>query len=234
MLDETRRTAFPLRAVRRYLEARPLSRGDLEAALAPVARVELDKSKPANCWTVLLPVWRDAPGAPQDLERVANEAFDILVGLGIWMGDRRLVVAKRDASVGVGCVRVKAELLPDADVPLRCEAAFERGWGVVLGTCRAYAPLVLEVDWSDLPVTVADHATVGRVPGSGRIWCPSDVVGRDHGEFFHCEGSWFFRDFDSTNGSRVDGRPVRDASMPLTVGSTVLLAESARIIVREM
>ena len=109
---------------------------------------------------------------------MANEAFDILVGLGIWMGDRRLVVAKRDASVGVGCVRVKAELLPDADVPLRCEAAFERGWGVVLGTCRAYAPLVLEVDWSDLPVTVADHATVGRVPGSGPHLVPIGCGGK--------------------------------------------------------
>ncbi len=49
---------------------------------------------------------------------------------------------------------------------------------------------------------------VGRSP-KNRIALPDDLCSRDHAEVTYAEGTWYVRDLDSLNGTKVNGKPVR-------------------------
>jgi transcriptional regulator with GAF, ATPase, and Fis domain len=51
--------------------------------------------------------------------------------------------------------------------------------------------------------------SVGRSP-KNRIALNDDLCSRDHAEVSFAEGQWYVRDLDSLNGTKVNGRPIRN------------------------
>jgi pSer/pThr/pTyr-binding forkhead associated (FHA) protein len=60
--------------------------------------------------------------------------------------------------------------------------------------------------------TLAAELTLGRAPDCALVGC-DDTVSRHHARLELRDGRWFLVDLDSSNGTLVNGRRVRDAEV---------------------
>ncbi len=73
---------------------------------------------------------------------------------------------------------------------------------------------------------------VGRSP-KNRIVLPDDLCSRDHAEVSYADGSWYVRDLDSLNGTRVNGKPVR-GDLEIDSGDEVQFGRSKFLFVHNL
>ncbi|MCS6802693.1 MAG: FHA domain-containing protein [Chloroflexota bacterium] len=59
---------------------------------------------------------------------------------------------------------------------------------------------------------LSPETTVGRAPGSGLV-LPDETVSSRHALLRRVDGRWWVEDLGSTNGTRVNGRPIRTATV---------------------
>lgn len=202
----------------------PLSVADFEAILTPKARREANRNAAPNYWELALSI-HDARDF--GLFEAAETAYGVLRG-ELGEAEELLVVARIGEKVGQGRLSVDASRLGEKDLREKRAAANALGFGVAVGSASSAEPLVIRGDWCGR-VEVFDYMVVGRASGPGKLECPEADVSRRHGEFFFCDGSWYYCDLDSTNGSRVNGRPVDGTCGPLAPGMTVVLADKKLI-----
>jgi predicted component of type VI protein secretion system len=81
---------------------------------------------------------------------------------------------------------------------------------------RGYVSGRLQTDTFCLRVeralTADSRGELGRSPGCELVFC-DDTVSRRHGRLELRDGRWFLVDLDSSNGTIVNGRRVRDAEV---------------------
>ncbi len=92
----------------------------------------------------------------------------------------------------------------------------ETATSVIPGPRPAWATLSGD---TTIPITV-NRAQVGRDP-SCDVFIPDDRVSRHHAMLRSEAGSVFVVDLGSSNGTRVDGRPVRDVEGRVEPGSVI-------------
>jgi hypothetical protein len=69
------------------------------------------------------------------------------------------------------------------------------------------------ITWpADPALLQAAEVTLGRSPDCALVFC-DDTVSRHHARLELREGRWFLVDLDSSNGTLVNGRRVRDAEV---------------------
>jgi transcriptional regulator with GAF, ATPase, and Fis domain len=73
---------------------------------------------------------------------------------------------------------------------------------------------------------------VGRSP-KNRIVLPDDLCSRDHSEISYAEDSWYVRDLDSLNGTRVNGKPIR-GDVRIDSGDEVQFGRSKFLFVHDL
>ena len=81
-------------------------------------------------------------------------------------------------------------------------------------------------------LALGTETTVGRATGSGLV-LPDETVSSRHALLRHVDGRWWLEDLGSTNGTRVNGRPIASATVVvpgdvLEFGGVRLRLERAR------
>ncbi|GIW05658.1 MAG: phosphopeptide-binding protein [Dehalococcoidia bacterium] len=61
-------------------------------------------------------------------------------------------------------------------------------------------------------LAIGTETTVGRAPGSGLV-LPDETVSSRHALLRQVDGRWWLEDLGSTNGTRVNGRPLAAATV---------------------
>lgn len=67
-----------------------------------------------------------------------------------------------------------------------------------------------------------DRALIGREPDDNGVVVPSEAISRNHGLFFRVGPHWLYRDLGSTNGSWIDGNPVKTGGFRVVRSGSVL------------
>jgi hypothetical protein len=121
----------------------------------------------------------------------------------------------------VGDLTLRSPRRPLTQARDRVSAAVQR---VVTGPARATPPPLLALDWTG----GCDHLLLGR-HGECDVVLEHLSVSRRHARLSFRDGRWVLRDLDSTNGTRVNGRPVGRCRLEpgdrLRLGSAELLVD---------
>lgn len=128
---------------------------------------------------------------------------------GFWQ-----VQVRADAAVAPGRPRVVASLSDvtlrgDEGAPIIEETVPLRALGRDSGPARAH----LESDDGRRFPLASASVSIGRALDNDVVLADSRVS-RYHAQLRHEGGAWVLYDLESTNGSRVNGRPVRQAELP--------------------
>lgn len=82
------------------------------------------------------------------------------------------------------------------------------------------------------PLRAGQRCTIGRA-SSSRIVLKDDMCSREHAEVRFGDGRWYLRDLGSLNGTRANGRTVRD-DVPLSPGDEFELGNTRLMFVENM
>src|SRR5262249_6720449 len=81
-------------------------------------------------------------------------------------------------------------------------------------------------------VRAGQRCTIGRA-ASNRVVLKDDLCSGEHAEILFNDERWHLRDLGSLNGTRVNGRSIRE-DVPLTVGDEINLGSTHLVFVENM
>lgn len=204
------------------LRAKPTDQGDVEAALWPhVMKASITKELP-NWWEIRLAP-EEATRAGEGIAQMALEALvDGTEASMLEAGDVAVEVLP-DPKARPGRPRVHCELL--AEPELRLRLAIAQASGSAVACTGGHMPSIeAGCSWTGAKVAVRPGSTVGRAPIRDII-LPEDAVSRLHG-VFRADGDGIVFEDASTNGTTLNGEPIKGRSRALVSGDTLVFANS--------